>query len=159
MNLLKTSIFTGLFLSISFPVYSGDKVPYPDNYRNWGHVKSMVIQAGHPLAETDEGIHHIYANERAIKGLMTGNYPDGATLVYDLLESLEKDRTIQEGDRKLIGVMHKNSKHFSDTGGWGFEGFLAGDREKRLVKDGGKSCFSCHKPKKQRGYVFSELRK
>jgi hypothetical protein len=33
-------------------------VPYPAGYRDWAHVKSMVIEKGHPLFETFGGIHH-----------------------------------------------------------------------------------------------------
>jgi len=92
MKSLKIIMASSLFILVSFPVYSDGKVPYPDGYRSWTHVKSMIIQAGHPLAETDQGIHHIYANENAIKGLKTGDYPDSATLVYDLLEYIEKEK-------------------------------------------------------------------
>jgi len=155
MRSLRITLVTGLLLSVSFPVYSdSNTVPYPDNYRSWHHVKSMIIQDGHPLAATDQGMHHIYANEDAIRGLRTGHYADGATLVYDLLEYVEKDRTIQEGSRKFVGVMYKNIEKYSDTGGWRFEEFAGNSRERRLTKDGGKSCFSCHKPKKSEGYVF-----
>lgn len=27
-------------------------VPYPEGYRTWSHVKSMIIQPGHPLADS-----------------------------------------------------------------------------------------------------------
>lgn len=158
-NLIKI-IATGLLLTMLYPVYANEKkVPYPDNYRNWSHVKSMIIQAGHPLAATDEGIHHVYANKNALEGLKSGSYPEGAVLVYDLLTHLEKNNTIQEGERKLVGVMHKNSNAFAETGGWGFEGFAANSQTERLVKDEGKACFTCHAPQKNNGYVFSKLRK
>lgn len=43
------------------PAAEGSKkpVPYPDSYRDWTHVKSMVIQAGHPLYDAFGGIHHV----------------------------------------------------------------------------------------------------
>jgi len=47
-------------------------VKYPEGYRNWVHVKSMVIQQGHSLYESFGGIHHIYANEKALKAMKSG---------------------------------------------------------------------------------------
>ena len=34
-------------------------VPYPAAYRDWHHVKSMVINQGHALYDTFGGIHHL----------------------------------------------------------------------------------------------------
>lgn len=47
-------------------------VAYPKGYRDWMHVKSMVIESGHPLYEAFGGIHHLYANEKAIEGYRGG---------------------------------------------------------------------------------------
>jgi len=133
-------------------------VPYPDDYRNWKHVKSMLIQPGHELENPFQGIHHVYANDKALSGLQTGQYADGAVLAFDLLEYTEADKTIQEGKRKLLGVMHKNSSQFSRTGGWGFEGFAGDSKTERLTNDGGQSCYGCHMPQKDKDYVFSQIR-
>ncbi|MCX7901844.1 MAG: cytochrome P460 family protein, partial [Burkholderiaceae bacterium] len=99
-------------------------VPYPEGYRNWTHVKSMVIEAGHPLYEAFGGIHHIYANAKAISGYRSGKFPDGAVIVFDLLEAKRADHAVTEGARKVVGVMHKDAKKYAATGGWGFEGCL-----------------------------------
>ncbi|MGH8728707.1 MAG: cytochrome P460 family protein [Burkholderiales bacterium] len=42
----------------------------------------------------------------------------------------------------------KDNGRFSDTGGWGFEGFKGGDASQREVAHGGKACFGCHVPLK-----------
>lgn len=123
-----------------------NKVPYPDGYRNWTHIKSMLIEPGHLLENPFQGIHHVYGNEKAINGLKNGKYADGSVLAFDLLGYVEKDKTIQESERKLLGVMHKDAKKFSKTGGWGFEGFAANSKTERLTKDGGFSSFGCHTP-------------
>jgi len=137
---------------------SENNVPYPQNYRSWAHVKTMLIEPGHPLANPFQGIHHVYANQKAYQGLKSGNYSDGAVLVFDLIDYLQKDKAIQEGSRKLVGVMHKDAKKYAQTGGWGFEGFAANSKTERLVKDGGLSCFGCHAPEKANDFVFSKLR-
>ena len=154
------SIIISGFLSVvsTFSHAEKDGVPFPVDYRNWLHAKSMLIQTGHALEEPFQGIHHIYANDKAANGLKTGKYKDGSVLVFDLLKYEEKDNTIQEGERKLVGVMNKDSAKYASTGGWGFEGFAGNSKTERLVKDGGKSCFGCHEPQKGKDYVFSELR-
>lgn len=134
-------------------------VAFPEGYRNWQHAKSMLIQPGHALADPFQGIHHIYLNFKAAKGMKNGSYEDGSVFVFDLLNYVEKDKTITEGERKLVGVMHKDAKKYASTGGWGFEGFAGNSKSERLVKDGGKGCFDCHASEKAKDYVFSEIRK
>jgi len=133
-------------------------VQYPEGYRKWAHVKSMVIQQGHDLYESFGGIHHIYANEKALKAMKSDKpYPDGAVLVFDLLEAKSENNAIGEGSRKVLGVMQKDSKKFSRTGGWGFEGFK-GDGRERVVTDPITACFNCHEAQKGSDYVFSKYR-
>ena len=60
-------------------------VAYPQNYRQWQHVKSMQILPGHPLYEAFGGLHHLYANAKAMSGYRSGKFPDGAVIVFDLL--------------------------------------------------------------------------
>lgn len=147
-----------MFLFSSLSYADGNKVPYPEGYRNWVHLKSMIIKPGHALENPFQGIHHVYANQKAIQGLEKGSYSDGAVLAFDLLHYVEKDKAIQEGKRKLLGVMHKDAKKYPDTGGWGFEGFAANSKTERLTKDKGVSCFACHSPQKDDDYVFSQLK-
>ncbi|RMF60061.1 MAG: cytochrome C [Calditrichaeota bacterium] len=137
---------------------SASDVKYPEGYRNWTHVKSMVLQPGHQLYEAFGGIHHIYANDKALKAMKSGApYPDGSVIVFDLLEAQEADNAIVEGARKVLGVMEKNSRKFASTGGWGWEGFK-GDTKVRVVTDPTTQCYTCHISQKDRDYVFSSFR-
>jgi hypothetical protein len=146
-------------LGVAAQPQEGAKVKYPEGYRSWPHVKSMVIEEGHPLFEAFGGIHHVYANEKALRALRDGKgkYPDGAVFVFDLLEANGAENAIVEGPRKVVGVMQRDAKRFASTGGWGFEGFK-GDTRERAVTDM-RACFECHEPQKASGYVFSEWRK
>ena len=150
-----------VFLLSSAPegVADSGKVDYPEGYRQWTHIKSMLIEPGHPLENPFQGLHHVYGNKNAIKGLKAGNFPDGSVLVFDLLQYSQGDHAIQEGERKLIGVMQKDKKAFSATGGWGFEAFPKNSKTDRVVGDGGKSCYQCHISEKDHSLVFSRLRK
>ena len=159
MKLINSLAITWILLACCSAADSADKgVPFPEGYRNWMHTKTMLIQPGHALADPFQGVHHIYANKKALNGLKTGKYDNGAVLVFDLLNYVEKDKAITEGERKLVGVMRKNTKKYAATGGWGFEGFAGNSKTERLTKDGGKGCFDCHAPQKDKDYVFSELR-
>src|SRR5690606_24843369 len=92
--------FTFLALaSLSLPAAAaGDSVPFPEGYRDWHHVKSMVIEQGHPLFDSFGGIHHLYANEAAVTGYRQGIFPDGAVIVFDLLEAVHADSAVTEGE-------------------------------------------------------------
>jgi len=135
------------------------QVDYPKGYRQWTHLKSMVIQKGHPLENPFKGIHHVYANPKAEKGLKSGKYADGSVFAFDLLEAQDAGSALVEGPRKLVGVMKKDKKRFASTGGWGFEGFAGDSSTKRLVKDGGQGCYQCHTAQKGKDFVFSTYRK
>jgi hypothetical protein len=159
MKLNKTisSVIVGFFF-LSQSAADDSKVPYPEGYRSWKHLKTMIIEPGHALENPFLGIHHIYGNKKAVLEKQNGKYPDGAILVFDLLNYEAKGSTIQEAERKLVGVMHKDEKKYASTGGWGFEGFSANSKTERLTIDGGAGCYSCHVPKKESDYVYSQFR-
>ncbi|QPJ62955.1 MAG: cytochrome P460 family protein [Candidatus Nitronauta litoralis] len=138
---------------------SEQKVSFPTGYKQWSHIKSMVIEPGHPLENPFQGLHHVYANPIAIKGFKEGIFPDGSILVFDLVQDKKEGKTIQEGERKLVGVMQKDKTVFKKTGGWGFEGFAGNSQTERLVKDNGIGCFSCHESQEKQDYIFSAPRK
>lgn len=135
------------------------EVPYPAGYRDWHHVKSMVIEQGHPLYGAFGGIHHLYANDKALEGYRSDAFPDGAVIIFDLLEAVHDGNAVTEGARKVVGVMHKDARKFAATGGWGFEGFGGGDPTNRVVgANAAAACFACHQPQKDQDYTFSRLR-
>jgi hypothetical protein len=147
-----------LTLCLSLPIMAAE-VPYPDGYRAWYHVKSMVIEEGHPLYAAFGGIHHLYANKKAMEGYRSGRFPDGAVIVFDLLEAQRQGGALTEGARKVVGVMHKDRKRYAATGGWGFEGFARDTKTERVVGANAKAaCFDCHMQQKDSDYVFSRLR-
>jgi hypothetical protein len=153
----KIGLLSGLLVSSAHA--DTQAVPYPDGYRGWHHVKSMVISPGHALYDAFGGIHHIYANSKAQRGYANGKFSDGAVIVFDLLEANDGGNATVEGKRKVVGVMHKDSKRYAATGGWGFEGFKGDSKTERAVgANAASTCYTCHEPQSKRGYVFSELR-
>lgn len=132
------------------------KVAYPDGYRDWKHVKSMVINKGHPLFDAVGGMHHIYANKKALDGYKSGKFADGSVIVFDLFEAVDKDNAVAEGSRKAVIVMTKNAKAFKATDGWGYEVFA--DRKGTLDAKAQADCHACHTSQKGKDFVFSALR-
>jgi hypothetical protein len=146
--------------SLSSWAQSNDAIPYPTGYRQWAHVKSTIIGPQSPAFESFGGLHHIYANEKAMEGYRAGRFPDGSVLVFELLETRESAGVTTEGPQKRVGVMVKESKRYAETGGWGFESFQGDSQtERRLNPEGRIACFKCHEPQKDRDFVFSEFRK
>ena len=120
----------------------------------------MTINQGHALYEAFGGIHHLYANKKAEQGYKSSKFADGSVIAFDLLEAKAADNTVQEGARKVLGVMHKDSRKYKDTGGWGFEGFKGDSKTERAVgKNAATACFQCHTAQKSSDYVFSTFRK
>jgi hypothetical protein len=150
-----------LALTLAAPALAEEgKVAYPAGYRQWAHVKSMVIHSDrHPLFAAFGGIHHVYANAEAAKALAKGGtFADGSVLVFDLLEAKDENGAFVEGNRKVVAVMEKNRARFRPTGGWGFEGFKGDSRTDRVVTDANGECFGCHQQQKSNDFVFSSLR-
>lgn len=143
----------------STAAYADPSVPYPDGYRNWKHVKSMVIKPGHALYDSFGGIHHLYANQKALAGYKSGKFPNGSVIIFDLLEANDADNAVTEGKRKVVGVMHKDATRYAATGGWGFEGFKGDSKTGRAVGANAKTaCFDCHTAQKDADFVFSRMR-
>lgn len=132
-------------------------IAYPEGYRKWIHVKSMVIfSKENKLFDRFGGMHNIYVNEIGWKAFRVGSsFPDGSIFVFDLYDVRTYMGAIEARERKFLAVMKKNSKLYPDTGGWGFEVFT-GYQATGTLKDM-KECFSCHSGQKRRDYVFSEF--
>jgi cytochrome P460 len=158
---LTVSMFcAGLAAAVCVAAAADSVVAYPEGYRHWEHVKSMLIGPQSPFYEKSGGLHHVYANEKALQGFSTGRFPDGAVFVFDLLEVQESKGATVEGARKLIDVMEKDSKRFEATGGWGFEEFKQGNpAERALTAKGAQDCYTCHTTARSSDFVFSKFRR
>src|ERR1044072_6957866 len=90
-------------------------IDYPGGYRQWTHVKSALVGPQSPSFPRYGGLHHIYANEKALEGYRGGQFQDGSVIVFDLLEVQEKAGVTAEAGRRFIDVMVKDSKRFTET--------------------------------------------
>ncbi len=145
--------------SLATPATPPAAIAFPDDFRNWAHVKSGITDERSPQFARRGGVHHVYANAKALEGLRNGSYPDGAVLVFDIVELKPTGTGSEEGKRRLVDVMVRDESRFAATGGWGYEEFLAPDLKKPVLSEANKSaCFNCHVAMKPRDSVISVLR-
>jgi hypothetical protein len=145
-------------LALTALLFGAESPQYPDNFRRWVHVGTGVILPGSTLPESEQGMHHIFANQKAADGYASGDFADGSVIVYELREAREKNGIIFEGERRRVDVMIKNSNLYKTTAGWRFERFMGNGQSEDAVHDSGTSCFECHTNAKAHGFVFSQLR-
>jgi len=139
---------------------AGPVVDYPQGYRAWTHVKTALVGPASPSFKQVGGFHHIYANPQAVEGYRTGKFPQGAMLVFDVLQAQDDGKgTTSEGPRRHIDVMQKDSAKFAVTGGWGYGEFRGDSQTERPLDDKAiQACHTCHATAKADS-VFSKLRK
>jgi hypothetical protein len=147
-----------LFWRPSVSAEDAATVPYPENFRSWSHVKSGVIGPQHEQFASLGGIHHVYANEAAMAGYRTRQFPEKSVIVFEWLEWREKDGAFQEGPRRQVDVMMKDTQRYASTGGWGFQRFVKDSRTDLASSPSPQQCFACHDKLKQDGLVLSKYR-
>ncbi|MBL8164795.1 MAG: cytochrome P460 family protein [Anaerolineae bacterium] len=138
-------------------------VSLPSDYRYWYHVGSKSIS---PEAATALGLpaeifgntfDAVFANDTALNDLRNNTRPfrDGATFVAPFYK-LENPVAGLDANGELLftAVMMKDSEHFAETGGWGFEAFAP---DGTRLSDLRPACISCHQSQAANDQVFSTL--
>ena len=140
---------------------AGDEVPFPNGFRDWFVVNSMIVTKDSPIFGQIGGMHIIYVNRKGLPTLKSGGpfpYPDGTVFADDVHDFSLKDGSYVEGSKKAVTVMIKDAKKYPKTGGWGFQVWAGGDPSKPLIPDTAhavQGCFVCHTPQKAQDYTFS----
>jgi hypothetical protein len=144
---------------------AGIGTPYPEGYRHWTFLHSSMVPAtfdafGKKPCEKPcmAGVFHFYANGKAMEGLRTGSYPDGAIIAEEMLEWHSANGGAKEGPRRIIGVMVKDNQRYTSTAGWGYGSFDDGSKTDKLDAKQRETCHQCHVARKDQGYVFTEYR-
>jgi hypothetical protein len=154
---LATAVLAG---GLSLWAQLDDRAPFPKEFRKWAHVKSVLVGPHSAAFATEAGIHHIYANDKALVGYDAGQFPDGSVIVYDLLETKEIAGNTIEGPTRRVDVMVKKRERYAATGGWEFMSFRGGDQiDGMLTTERQATCAGCHAARKEHDFVFSEFRK
>lgn len=166
MSVLRAGIVVGFAItgiavcSIAILADATVDVSFPEEYRAWAHVKTVLVGPESNAFSTEAGIHHIYANDEALVGYRTGSFPDGSVIVYDLLDAVVVQGNTIEGPQRRVDVMVKDARRYPDTGGWAFGRFTGTDRSRStLSPELQAGCFTCHSTRGDRDSVFSEFRR
>lgn len=146
------------------PAITPPPIPFPSEYRSWQHVRTIVVSSEHRSFATRGGIHHYYANAKAVEGYRSGQFPNGSVIVDEGV--LTQDGTgpmkgvVMEGDRRTLDVMVRNDRLYADTGGWGFEHFEGTEATGQLQADVKRrtQCYECHSKSESGTLVFSKIR-
>src|ERR1700691_2412338 len=130
-----------LTLLVAGSITAGDPgVLYPEGYRHWTFLHSSMVSAKYSAfgkqpceKPCTAGIFYFYANDKAMSGLRSGSYEDGAIIAEEMLEFLGKENgSGKEGQRRMVGVMVRDNQRYSTTGGWGFATYEGGNRTDNL---------------------------
>lgn len=143
--------------TLSGSAFAAD-VAYPEKFRDGRHVKSMVLNPGHPLYGAVGGMHHIYGNAKAIAGYQAGKFANGSVITFDLFEAVDKDNAVSEGAHKAVVVMVKDSAKYKATDGWGYQVFDPKTKKGSLDAKAQAACHACHMAQKDKDFVFSAMR-
>ena len=148
---------------------TGD-ISVPSNYREWAFlgtwsiakedVKMSADASGHGAA----GLHNVYTQPSTIEAYReTGNFPDGAVLVKELLTTKTERMTTGQVSwgNEIEGwfVMVKDSKNsYPDNplwgNGWGWSLFNANDPLKTVSTNFRIDCLGCHIPAQSTDWVY-----
>lgn len=158
--ILMLSPIAVLIVSFALSAQTDETPSFPKEFRKWAHVKSVLVGPQSAAFATEGGIHHIYANDKALEGYDSGKFPDGSVIVYDLLETKEVAGNTIEGQTRRVDVMVKQSERYASTGGWEFMSFSKNDQtDGKLTATRQVTCAGCHAHRKDHDFVFSEFRK
>ena len=150
------------FALVSIGAEDKSTVPFPEGYRKWQHVKTILIGPEHPTYARRGGMHHYYANDLALSGYKTGVFPQGSVIVDENVLTQEGEGPAKgillESDRRMIEVMVKDARRYPDTAGWGYERFERDNRTGALTKEQQSHCSQCHAAAQARDAVFSRIR-
>jgi hypothetical protein len=157
--------FLTLLVAGSLAIGASDPtVPYPEGYRHWTFLHSSMVSSKYSAfgkrpceKPCTAGIFYFYANDKAMNGLRDGSYEDGAIIAEEMLEYLgNQNGGGKEGQRRMVGVMVRDSQRYSATGGWGYATYEGESRTDNLAAADRNACFQCHVPRKDHAYVFAE---
>ncbi|MBZ0283873.1 MAG: cytochrome P460 family protein [Anaerolineae bacterium] len=135
----------------------------PADYRYWYHVGSKSITPegataiGLPAEIFGNSFDAVFANTVALNDLRSNTRPfrDGAVFVAPFFK-LENPVAGLDAPGTLLftAVMEKDSEHFAETNGWGFEAFAP---DGTRLTDLRQACVDCHNSQEANDFVFSSL--
>jgi hypothetical protein len=144
------------------------KISVPPTYREWAFLGSWHIapQKGVDDSAGAAGFHNVYTQLSTVEHYRrTGEFPDGAVLVKELLKTKFGKLTTGEVSwaTEIEGwfVVVKDTKgRFPNNplwgNGWGWALFNSDDPANTVTKNWRTDCLGCHTPAQSTDWVFIE---
>ena len=129
---------------------------YSEGFLNWRLLRADTLDPKNPATAQRTDVHFVYGNDKAIEGLRTGQFPEGAAFVLDIFNVAKKDGVVTLGDRASTSNMVRDARAAA-TGGWVFGDFDLATKA-ALPMDVIPACFNCHTQMADHAYVFTRLK-
>src|SRR5258708_34799271 len=80
---LRPLLLIATALTVAATMWSDEKpdVPFPEGFRSWQHVMSDIVGSEHQSFAARGGIHHFYANAKAVEGYRIGDFANDSNLL------------------------------------------------------------------------------
>lgn len=91
-------------------------------------------------------------------GYRSGKFPNGAVIVFDMLDVTDTDNAVTEGPRNRGRHAQGFEALRGDRRLGLLEGFKGDSRERAVGSNASAACYQCHTSQKDRDYVFSSWR-
>jgi cytochrome c len=138
-------------------------ISVPDDFRDWAFLGTWVVAGGDEEGGA-AGLHNVYTQPETVSHFRaTGDFPDGAVLVKELLSAKTGDMTT--GHISWAGatdgwfIMVKDGKgRFANNSlwgsGWGWALFEATDPTTTVTENHEEECIPCHVPAKDNDWIY-----
>ena len=137
----------------------------PDGFRDWAFLGTWVVAGGDDEGGA-AGLHTVYTQPETVSHFReTGEFPDGAVLVKELLSAETADMTTghisRAGATDGWFIMIKDAEgRFAGNplwgSGWGWALFEASDPMTTVTEDYENDCIPCHVPAKDNDWIYIE---
>lgn len=132
------------------PRFTGDKLVYPENYREWIYLSTGYEMTYGPAAQI-EGRPHLFSNVfvhpdayRAFK--QSGVWPDSSAFILEVRGAVSESAENEQGkfqDQVIaLEVLVKDEQRFKE--GWGFFDFSHSRQAAEKISVSA-DCYSCHR--------------
>ncbi len=154
-------------------VDASGKIGIPERFRSewaflgtWSVAEPVAEQSGETGGHGAAGLHNVYTQPDVIEAYReTGEFPDGAVLVKELLTGATKPMTtgvVSRGtDVEGWFIMVKDTRgRFTDNplwgDGWGWVLYSSEDRTTPVTKSYQAECLGCHIPARETDWIYVE---
>ena len=135
----------------------------PADFRSWTYLGSWIVDSDEEDGGAD-GIHNVYTQPSTVEAYRkTGQFPDGAVLVKELLATETGDMTTGRVSHATATegwfVMIKDTQgRFKGNGlwgdGWGWALFNSDDPATAVTEDYKAECLPCHVPAEKDDWIY-----